>query len=84
MATINVPDATFRQLTEAAAAMHLPLDKFLDHVVGSTAALNGTKKPAQPGTPEWIMAFNEWIASHPARGIVADDSRDAIYGDERD
>src|SRR2546426_4024340 len=27
---------------------------------------------------------NEWVATHPPRPLLADDSRDAIYGEERD
>ena len=34
--------------------------------------------------PEWATAFDAWVSSHPARPFLADDSRDAIYGDECD
>ncbi len=84
MATINIPDSTLQRLTEVAAAMRIPLDKLLDGVAAESAGRLGGRKPAQPGTPEWTKAFDDWVASHPPRSFVADDSRDSIYGDERD
>lgn len=34
----------------------------------------------QSATPEdWVRAFREWAASHPALPAIADDSRDSIY-----
>ncbi len=36
------------------------------------------------GTEEWFAKFNEWVALHPPRRFLADDSRDSIYSDEPD
>jgi hypothetical protein len=84
MATVTIPDATFRKLQEAASIMRLPLDKFLDQVASENAAALATGQPiASPGTVEWTRRFEAWVASHPARDRIADDSRDTIYGDER-
>jgi len=85
MATVNVPDATYLRLKEKAQAMQVPLETFLERVATeanheAAAAIHATR----PGTPEWTRAFEAWIALHPARPFIADDSRDAIYGDERD
>ena len=33
---------------------------------------------------EWANAIREWAASHPKRHTLADDSREAIYADDRD
>ena len=34
----------------------------------------------QSATPEeWVRAFREWAASHPALTTIADDSRESIY-----
>ena len=85
MATVTIPDSTYDRLKEAAAAMQMPLDKFLDRVAANGAGSPaGDRHVAQTGTTQWTEAFNAWVASHPARGFVADDSRDAIYGDERE
>jgi hypothetical protein len=85
MATVTIPEPTYRRLQAIAAAMHLPLDQFLHRVAFDSAETSGNGRPAaKPGTDEWINAFNAWVASHPARPYTADDSRDAIYGDERD
>jgi hypothetical protein len=84
MATVTIPDSTYQRLKEVAAAMQLPLDKFLDRVAaGGSGVVSGKPQVIQSGTPEWTEAFNEWIASHPAHNFVVDDGRDAIYGDER-
>ena len=80
MATLTLPDSTYQRLNDLAAAMRLPLDQYLDRIagqgIGSPAAAPAT------GTTEWMKAFDAWVASHPRRDFVADDSRDAIYGDE--
>jgi hypothetical protein len=46
--------------------------------------LHETSEIPKPGGSEWLKAFDAWVSSHPARQSVADDSRDTIYGDERD
>ena len=33
---------------------------------------------------EWSKALREWAESHPKRDTLADDSREAIYGDDLD
>jgi len=86
MATVTIPDSTYRRLQDAAAAERMPVDKYLDQVLrdrGETAR-EGNRQALDPASPEWRAAFEEWIAIHKDRKEVADDSRDAIYGDERD
>lgn len=47
-------------------------------------------RPAQPqelplwqrSHEEWSRALREWGESHPRREILADDSRESIYGDD--
>ena len=50
---------------------------------------DGDDKPSASGPPrqgsdEWFAKFNEWVASHPRRQFLADDSRDAIYSEGPD
>jgi hypothetical protein len=33
---------------------------------------------------EWSKALREWADSHPRRDTLADDSREAVYADDRD
>jgi hypothetical protein len=41
--------------------------------------------PAQfASREEWARAVRTWAESHPQRDALADDSREALYGDERD
>ncbi len=37
-----------------------------------------------PSYEAWSKALREWVESHPKRDTLADDSREAIYGDDRD
>jgi hypothetical protein len=80
MATLTIPDSTYHRLQEIAAARSVPLEQFLDQVAG--AAIGNSLPSAKSGTSEWMAAFDAWVADHAARATVADDSRDAIYGDE--
>ncbi len=81
MAVVTIPDSTYSRLNKLAAAMHIPLDQFLDRIadVGTNGTVSGTQ-----GSAEWMKAFDAWVSSHPRRDFIADDSRDAVYGDERD
>jgi hypothetical protein len=85
MATVTIPDSTYQRLKDLATSMRLPLEEYLDRVAVEGIGAAGSGHPtAASGTAEWMKAFDAWVASHPARGFVADDSRDAIYGDERE
>ena len=78
MATLTIPDTTYLRLNKLADAMHMPLDQFLDDI----AKNHSTPVPgSRPRSLEWNAAFENWLASHKAELHVADDSRDAIYGD---
>ena len=84
MATFTISDSTYRRLNDLAAAMRLPLDQFLARVADEALAARSQNSPSvKPGTPQWTQEFQAWLSSHAAPHAVADDSRDAIYGDER-
>jgi hypothetical protein len=40
--------------------------------------------PPRQGSDEWFAKFNEWVASHPRRQFLVDDSRGVIYSEEPD
>lgn len=85
MATLNISDSTYLRLKEKARAMQVPLETFLKRVATeSPQEAAGRMRALRPGTPEWMKAFEAWTAVHAAVAFVADDSRDSIYGDERD
>lgn len=52
------------------------------------AQLRGQQVPVVPAPfsshAEWARAVREWAESHPKRDTLADDSREAIYADDRD
>lgn len=76
------------KLRERAAAAGKDVAAFVRETVEEKLAAGGDKgsasEPPRQGTNEWFARFNEWVASHPPRPFLADDSRDAIYSTERD
>jgi len=75
-----------QQLRELAADHGRDWDKLSDEQRQDfvNRLLHQTNDIPKPGSSEWLKAFDAWVSSHPARQCIADDSRDAIYGDERD
>lgn len=58
------------------------------HVVQSLVSVLRSKpsnpRPIFASHQEWAKALWEWSESHPNRDNPADDSREAIYGDDRE
>ena len=85
MATITISDSTYYRLESLAHSMSLPLDEYLNRLAAEGIEGEGSEQlAAATGTPEWMNTFDAWVASHPSRGFIADDSRDAVYGEDRD
>jgi len=85
MATVTISDSTYQRLKEVASAMSLPLDEYLDRIAaGRVQTFGDSNSLVRQGTSQWLEQFEAWVSSHAARPFIADDSRDAIYGDERD
>jgi hypothetical protein len=78
------PDSEAR-LRERAAAEGKDVAAFVRETIEEKLAATAPAgaAPAQ-GTPEWLARLNEWVAIHPPRPYLADDSRDAIYSPDRD
>ena len=77
------------RLRQRAAAAGKDVSTFVREAVeeklaATTVAGGATAGSPTQGSAEWFARFNEWVSSHPPRPFLADDSRDAIYGDERD
>lgn len=81
MATLTIPDLTYERLKDMANARKLPLEQFIEEM--AIAALGISPQVAKPGTAEWMTLFDDWIGDHLKSDVVADDSRDPIYRDER-
>lgn len=85
MPNVMISEETYRTLKEIAASRQQPLDAFIAELAVEVSQTHRAAGPRlRPGTAEWLAEFDAWIASHPTRGQIADDSRDSIYGDERD
>lgn len=57
------------------------IDDFVERSLPAPGGENDMAKPFyERATPEeWVKAFREWAASHPALPVIADDSRESIY-----
>ena len=85
---LSLPPELEIKLRERAAATGQDVGTFVRGAVEAKLAepapeANSGAKPRQ-GSPEWRALYHAWIAGHPAVPHLADDSRDAIYDDERD
>lgn len=85
---ISLSPESEAKLRERAAAEGKDVTAFVRQTIEEKLAAevdNGSAfgVPAQ-GTQEWFAKFNEWVASHPPRRFLADDSREAIYSEEPD
>ena len=85
---ISLSPESEAKLRERAAAAGKDVIAFVRETIEEKLAAgrdNGSASgSSSQGTEQWFARFNEWIASHPPREFLADDSRDAIYSDERD
>jgi hypothetical protein len=84
--SINLPADAESKLREQAAAAGKDVSSFVQEAIEEKLAApnqHPSKVPDQRSA-EWLAEFNAWVASHAAQPHLADDSRDAIYGDERD
>ena len=86
--SIELSPETEAKLRERAAASGRDIASYARAAIEQKLAADngGGRAPASPrqGGQEWFARFNEWVAAHPPRPLLADDSRDAIYGEERD
>jgi len=84
---LSLPPEMEAKLKARAAAAGQDVGAFVRGAVEAKLAdptweTSASTKPRQ-GSPEWFALYNAWIAGHPALQHLADDSRDAIYSDER-
>jgi hypothetical protein len=76
----EIKPETAELLASLARAHGLSVDDYLRSLLPPT---NGDvdEQPLYQSVPpeEWVHAFRDWAASHPALSVVADDSRESIY-----
>jgi predicted transcriptional regulator len=85
---IELSSETAAKLRERAAATGKDVSSYARDAIEQRLASddgNGAASAApRQGGEEWFARFREWVAAHPPRPLLADDSRDAIYGEEPD
>ena len=93
MPQVNVPEETFRRLSEHAASLNISVDDFalpaLRRLVDETdASLSKTPLPLtgeawQAALEEWHQAAEKRAERYPP-GFVLDDSRETMYRERED
>jgi len=81
--TIQLPAEIERHLREAASLAGKSVESYLQELavrvarqgIGTGGFASVPEKPAE----EWIAEWRAWVESHPARTVLADDSRESIY-----
>jgi len=85
---ISLSPESEAKLRERAAAAGKDVTAFVRETIEEKLACerdNGWASGSlRQGTAEWFEKFNEWVATHPPRQFLADDSRDAIYSEGPD
>jgi hypothetical protein len=76
---LEIKPETAEMLAAQARSRGLSVDDYLRTLLPSANGDFDEQPLYQSATPEeWVRAFREWAASHPALAI-ADDSRESIY-----
>lgn len=77
MRTLEIPlsEVTEQHLRRRAAERGVPVEELAQAILEREAAAPVRELTAE----EWIADLRAWAASHPARDITVDDSRDSIY-----
>lgn len=90
MAQLNIPDETFRRLTEKAAALNISVEDLIQPALDRLAN-EAVTEPTLPLTGDaWLEAFEAWKRAAEARadryppGFVVDDSRETIDRERED
>ena len=85
---IDLPPETEAKLRQRAAASGKDVTAFVRETIEEKLADDQDNGSApgglRQGSDEWFVRLSDWVASHPRRPFLADDSRDAIYSEERD
>lgn len=85
--SIDLSPETEAKLREHAAASGKDVTTYAREAIEQKLAADDRNRtaPASPrhGDEEWFTGFREWVAAHPPRLLLADDSRDATYAHYR-
>lgn len=77
---LEVKPETAEMLAAQARSRGLSVDDYLRTLLPPANGDFDQQPLYQSATPEeWVRAFREWAASHPALPAIADDSRESIY-----
>jgi hypothetical protein len=75
--TIWLPPDLEERLRERAAQIGQTVETYLQSL--AEQGLNAEPSSARLHPDQWVAAWRAWVASHPWRPYIADDSRESIY-----
>jgi hypothetical protein len=80
MATVTIPDVTYRRLQAVAAAHRLSLEAYLAEVATTQSGPAASDAAKQIAALESFAAgMTAWTSAHLPAGHIVDDSRETIY-----
>lgn len=79
MATLDIPDSTYRRLQALAAARKLSVDAYLTEVAAENAAAPSDSARQLAALESFAAGMTAWTGQHLPPGHVTDDSRETIY-----
>lgn len=79
MATITIPDRTYRLLQAASAARGVSVDQYLEALTARDAAPSSDSQRQLAALESFSEGMTAWTSEHLPAGHVVDDSRAAIY-----
>jgi hypothetical protein len=79
MATVTIPDATYRRLQAIAAARRLSLDAYLAEVATDPAPAPSDAARQLAALESFSAGMTAWTSEHLPAGHVVDDGRETIY-----
>jgi hypothetical protein len=83
--TVHLPPEAANKLLEKAAQQGATLEEYLTsmavHWAKEANGTAGAGTGAEKSTREQAAAWQQWVASHKPGTVIADDSRESIYGE---
>jgi len=79
MATIVIPDLTYRRLQAVAAARGVPVDKYLEELAAQGALPQSDSAKQLAALEAFAAGMTAWTSTHLPPGHIVDDSRDSVY-----
>ncbi len=78
--TIKLDPETERRLRDLAGQAGQTLERYLEQLAVQTSSTAPPCSTAAESPEDWVARFRAWVKGHRPLPVVADDSRESIYG----